>query len=124
MLLHDSDRAPNSIWLEPHVRVREQEPFACRRFVSLLQRVWFSQPARGKFRDVQYAKPRMPGCKLVENSSSRIVRTVIYRNDLKVWIINFHECRESSGQFFFLIARREKHRNARALRVGYRCEIL
>src|SRR6266850_473347 len=84
----------------------------------------FAEPARRKFGNVHHTKPRVGVGELIENSPSRIVRTVVHGNDFQVWVVNFHERGESRGKFLFLIARREKHRNARALRIECRSEIL
>jgi len=47
--------------------------------------------------------------KLVENASSRIFRTVINRDNLQIWVIDFHQRGERGGQFFFLVPRREEN---------------
>ena len=75
-------------------------------------------------RDVDNAKPRMRGSKLVEDAAGRVLRTVVDGDDLQIRIIDFHQRVECGGEFFFFVTRREENRNARTTAVGCRCEIL
>src|SRR5882762_10271925 len=68
------------------------------------------------------AEPRMRSGEIVEDAAGRVSRTVVYGDDLKIRIVNFHQCGQSGRKFFLFIASRKDQRNSRRVRVHSRRE--
>src|SRR5713101_8435270 len=66
----------------------------------------------------------MRGGELVQDAPRRIFRTVISRDDLQTWVIDFHQRGERRRQLFLFVSRGQQNRDARAIRVGGSREIL
>ena len=61
--------------------------------------------------------------KFIEDSSRRIPRTIIHRNNFQPRIIDLHQRRKSRGQLLFFIARRKKNGDSWTLRIRRRGKI-
>src|SRR4029077_3570325 len=57
----------------------------------------------------------MRGSKIVEDAARGVTRAVINRYHLEMRIVELHECSESAGKFFFLVARAKENRDSRAI---------
>ncbi len=61
--------------------------------------------------------------KLVQNPPSGILRPIVNRDNLQVWVIHRSKRSERRGQFLFLVSRGKNQRNPRAIRIFCRREI-
>jgi hypothetical protein len=61
-----SDGSSEDIAFEANIGIREEQPIACRHFVSFLQGVWFAEPPGRQFRNMHDAEPRMRSGEIVE----------------------------------------------------------
>ncbi len=100
-----SDGPAEDVGFEADISIGEEQPIAGGNLVSFLQRVWFPKPAGRQFRNMHDAEPRMRSGIIVENAPGRIIRTVVYGDDLEIRVIDFHQSGESGRKFFLFIAR-------------------
>src|SRR5712692_6316352 len=124
LLLCKSDGAANNIRFESHVRIGKKQPLARSGFVSFLEGMWLAEPAGRKIGDMNYPKSRMQSGEIIQDAARGIPGTVVHSHDFETWIINFHQRGERGRQFLFFVARRKQYRDARALGVGRKRNIL
>ncbi len=120
----ESNGAAENVRFQANVSVSKEQPLAIGLFVSFLEGMRLAEPAGREIGNVNDPKPRMQSGEIIEDAAGGIFRTVINGDYLKGGVIDIHQRGKRGGQFFFFVTRGEEDRDARAIGIAGRRDIL